>query len=68
MAVWLFEEYNYIKSLTKGIPMLATIAVILLVIWGAGLALHLLGGFIHIVLVVAVILGIMHFMKGKSAV
>lgn len=35
--------------------MLITIGIILLIIWGGGLILHLLGGFIHIFLVLALI-------------
>lgn len=44
--------------------MLLTIAIILIVLWLIGLLLHLLGGFIYIFLVVGVILGIAHFMRG----
>ena len=46
--------------------MLLTIAVVLLVLWGLGLALHLLGAFIYIFLVAAVIVGIAHFMRGSK--
>ncbi len=45
--------------------MLGTLAIILLILWIAGLGLHLLGGFIHIVLVVAIILAIAHFVRGR---
>jgi hypothetical protein len=44
--------------------MLLAIAIILLIIWGGGLALHLLGSFIYIFLVAAVIVGIFHFVAG----
>ncbi|MEJ0021444.1 MAG: lmo0937 family membrane protein [Candidatus Doudnabacteria bacterium] len=47
--------------------MLLTIAGILIVLWVAGLFLHLLGGFIHIILVIAVIFLIAHFLRGKKA-
>ena len=46
--------------------MLLIIALILLVIWGGGLALHLLGGFIYLFLVAAVIVGIAHFITGSK--
>jgi hypothetical protein len=46
--------------------MLATIAVILLVLWGVGLFLHLFGGLIYIALVLAVLFGIAHWMKAKK--
>jgi hypothetical protein len=44
--------------------MLATIAIILLILWAGGLALHLLGSFIYIFLVAAIIVGIAHFING----
>ncbi len=46
--------------------MLAAIAVLILVFWGIGFAVHLFGGLIHIALVVGLILLVMHFMKGKT--
>jgi hypothetical protein len=46
--------------------MLATIALILLVIWGVGLFLHLFGGLIYIALVLAVLFGIAYWMKSKK--
>lgn len=45
--------------------MLATIALILLVVWVAGLSLHLLGGFIYLFLVAALIVGAAHFFTRK---
>jgi hypothetical protein len=44
--------------------MFAIIAIILLIIWGGGLALHLLGAFIYIFLVLAAISGIAHLLTG----
>lgn len=47
--------------------MLATIAVILLVAWLLGfLAFNVAGGLIHILLVVAVVALIMHFVRGRG--
>ena len=46
--------------------MLLTIAIILLIIWGGGLALHLLGSFIYIFLVAALIVGVAHFITGSN--
>ncbi len=49
--------------------MLATIGVILLIAWLLGMfAFHVTGGLIHIVLVVAVIAIIWHFMTGRKVV
>lgn len=47
--------------------MLLTIAAILIVIWIAGLFLHLFGGLIYIALVLAVIFGIAHLLKSKKS-
>jgi hypothetical protein len=46
--------------------MLAILAVLLLIFWGIGLATHLLGGFIHVALVLAVIFAISHFFSSRK--
>jgi hypothetical protein len=46
--------------------MLIAIAIILLILWGGGLALHLLGSFIYIFLVASIIVGIAHFLTGSG--
>ena len=48
--------------------MLWTIAVILLVLWLAGFAFHVAGGLIHILLVVAVIVGLIQLFSSRRAV
>ena len=49
--------------------MLVTIALILLVLWALGFfAFHAAGGLIHILLVVAIIVGIMHLVRGPRVV
>lgn len=49
--------------------MLLTIAAILVILWLLGfLAFHVAGGLIHIILVIAVILFIVHFVTGRRAV
>jgi Family of unknown function (DUF5670) len=49
--------------------MLAGIAAVLFVLWLLGfLAFHVTGGFIHILLVLAVISLIVHLFRGRSAV
>ena len=45
--------------------MLLTIAVILIALWLLGFVMHLAGGLIHIVLVIAVIMFILHFVRGR---
>lgn len=47
--------------------MLLTIAVILFLAWALGLfAFHVAGGLIHILLVIAVIAIIVHFVRGRG--
>ena len=48
--------------------MLYTIAVILLVLWLLGLGLHIAGGLIHILLVIAVIVVIYRLVTGQKVV
>jgi Family of unknown function (DUF5670) len=49
--------------------MLAIIAAILLVAWLLGfIAFHVTTGAIHIILAIAVILFILHFVRGRAAV
>jgi hypothetical protein len=46
--------------------MLLTIAIILVVLWLLGFTMHMAGGLIHIVLVIALIMFILHFVRGRS--
>ncbi|MEO8175789.1 MAG: lmo0937 family membrane protein [Sphingomicrobium sp.] len=48
--------------------MLATIGIIIIVLWLLGLLFHVAGGLIHIALVVGVILVVLHFVRGRRAV
>lgn len=49
--------------------MLVTLAVILLVLWVLGLVTsYTLGGFIHLLLVAAIILVLLRLMQGRSVV
>lgn len=47
--------------------MLWTIAVILLVLWLLGFSLHVAGGLIHILLVIAIIVGLIQLFTGRKA-
>ena len=47
--------------------MLLIIAGILVVLWLAGVLAHIAGGFIHILLVVAVVVIIYHLLRGRKA-
>ena len=46
--------------------MLLALAGLLVLIWIAGLALHLLGALIHLALVVAIVLAVVHFLRGSG--
>ncbi len=47
--------------------MLLTLGIILLILWLAGvIAFHVTAWFIHIVLVIAIIAFILHFVRGRS--
>src|SRR5688572_18434630 len=52
----------------KGFAMLYTIAVVLLILWILGLvSSYTIGGFIHILLVVAVVIILVNFITGRRA-
>jgi len=52
----------------KEIPMLYTIAVILIILWLLGLvSAYTMGGFIHILLVVAIVMILVRLISGRSA-
>ena len=49
--------------------MLLTIAIILFILWALGFfAFHVAGSLIHLLLVIAVIVIIVNFVRGRSAV
>lgn len=49
--------------------MFATIATVLVVLWLLGfLAFHIAGGLIHLLLVLAVIMVVVHFVSGRRTV
>lgn len=46
--------------------MLLTIAIVLLVLWALGFfAFHVAGALIHLVLVVAIVVGLAHLFRGR---
>ncbi|MFL6538560.1 MAG: lmo0937 family membrane protein [Chthoniobacterales bacterium] len=47
--------------------MLLMIAILLLLFWVGGLAFHVAGGLIHILIVIAVVMAILHFVRGRAA-
>ena len=54
--------------LRKGLVMLYTIAVILVILWLLGLvSSYTMGGFIHILLVVALVVILVNFISGRKS-
>jgi hypothetical protein len=50
------------------LPMLQTLAIVLLVLWLLGVvSAYTLGGFIHILLVVAVVMFLIRFISGRKS-
>jgi len=45
--------------------MLLIIAILLVLFWGTGFAFHVAGGLIHLLLVIALIVFILHFVTGS---
>ena len=48
--------------------MLALIGIILIFLWVLGLVMHIAGSFIHLVLLVALVMVALHFLRGNKAV
>lgn len=49
--------------------MLGTIAILLLILWAIGfIGFHIVGGFIHILLVIAIIMIILRLIRGNKVV
>ena len=48
--------------------MLAIIGVILILLWALGFFAHVAGGLIHLLLVIAVILFVLHLLRGSKPV
>ena len=50
----------------RSTSMFLTIAIILVALWLLGFFMHLAGGLIHIVLVIALIMFVLHFVRGRA--
>lgn len=48
--------------------MLWTVVVILIVLWLLGFAVHIGGGLIHLLLIVALVIGLIQLFSGRRAV
>lgn len=46
--------------------MLQTLIVVLLILWLLGFSLHVAGGFIHVLLVIAVVMVLLRVIQGRN--
>jgi hypothetical protein len=61
-------DYFSLKRPQKEPQMLQTIAILLLIFWALGLvSSYTLGGFIHILLVIAIVMLLVRLIQGRSA-
>ena len=59
--------YKFFNSLLKEFVMLYTLAVVLIILWLLGLVTtYTMGGFIHILLVVAIVMVLLRVISGRS--
>jgi hypothetical protein len=65
---WVRARHGDFVKLIKETLMLLWIAIIIAVLWLLGLLANIGGGLIHILLVVAVVVLIFHFVRGRSRV
>jgi len=56
------------KPYLESVPMLWTVVVILLVLWLLGFTFHVAGGIIHLLLVIAVVVGLIQLFTGRRVV
>jgi hypothetical protein len=64
-----FQRRARQTSIEKGMNMLWTAAVVLMVLWALGLATsHTLGGFLHVLLILAVVAVVVRLVQGRKAI
>jgi hypothetical protein len=61
-------DINDSTNETEEINMLWTIFVVILILWLLGFSLHIAGGLIHLLLVVALVVLVINLVSGRSAV
>jgi hypothetical protein len=62
------KSFEILKFTLKENNMLWTIFVVVLVLWLLGFSLHIAGGLIHLLLVVALIVLVINLLSGRRAV
>ena len=64
-----FSDFHQLSREIKGVKMLGAIAAVLIVLWLLGfLAFHVSSGLIHILLVIGIVMLLLHFFRGRSAI
>jgi len=61
------SEIEVLRTSRKGEQMLWTIVAIFLILWLLGFTLHIGGGLIHLLLVVAVVVFVINLVSGRRA-
>jgi hypothetical protein len=69
---WVFRRHagaRHFFTASKGIIMFYTIAALLLILWLVGLvSSYTLGGFIHVLLVIALVVVVLNLISGRRSV
>lgn len=61
----LISDIAPVSNSCYAFPMLWTILVILLILWVLGFSLHIAGGLIHLILVVALVVFVLQLISGR---
>jgi Family of unknown function (DUF5670) len=69
IAVQQIETADVLRPMQGGENMLGIVAAVLIVLWLLGVfAFHVTTAFFHIALVVGLVLLVLHFMRGRTAI
>jgi hypothetical protein len=67
-AVWPFLHPAGRNECKRRLSMFLIIALVLLVLWALGFfAFHVAGGLIHLLLIIAIVVGLVHLFQGRRA-
>jgi hypothetical protein len=59
--------WEVLPVMGEGVHMLWTIFVVLLILWLLGFSLHIAGGLIHLLLVVALVILVINLLSGRRS-
>lgn len=66
-TVWIFLTRCTSGKEVKNMGIIEVIAIILLIMWFGGIMLHIAGAFIHILLVLAIIVFLLRFIRKNAS-